>query len=300
MLKHNRASFLVLFALLLIVLLFFGCATTPPAQQDSFLFSLLPRDSQFYLRFPVQDNMDLANSLVTSFAPNLSEKDKQKLLDRIGTIYGSILNDEIYAASTGSFPKFALGFVLKEKNGWQKVRSKNIPITEKYYVAMESGLQLAFPNSSVALAANDVVSMLQSYQNYESSHVQESSASLFFLQQEQENPSCISFYLIDAGNLLPSLKGSSFKLSFPFGDGYGYLTPDLRFSHGGVAYQLEAFLSLTDSRALRPAIAALKIASRAIDVPFQVEAYGSDVIRIYDMSFTKEMLCQLVLKILEE
>ena len=86
--------------------------------------------------------------------------------------------------------------------------NKNYSIDE----LLKSVIIASANDSSVALAANDVVSMLQSYQNYESSHVQESSASLFFLQQEQDKSECISFYLIDAGKL--SLEGSSFKLSF--------------------------------------------------------------------------------------
>lgn len=295
LLKPNLSKVKLLFVVLPLLLLF-SCATTPSNQQGDILFSLLPQDAQFYLCFPVQQNIDLAKTLVSSVMPEMSPKNTDKLLNRISTVYGSFSKDGFSAFVSGSFPKMALNFVLKEKNGWLKIKAKDIPVTEKYYVSKDTGFQLAFPTSSIAVFAENVKPALQSYANYNPENVLQSSASQFFLQQPK-NSDKVSFYVKDLGSLLPSLIASNIQLSFPFADGFGFMVQE---ENNPNFYQLEAFISLTDVRALRPAIATLKIISRLLNLSFEIETFDQDVIRIYGMSISHEQISLLVNKIMEE
>lgn len=289
-LKNCICPFVFVFAVSMLL----GCATRPAVQTDDFLFSLLPHDDLVYLRFPVEENKELAFALVHSAYSEMPRKNVERIVKRLGTVYFSMLSDDFCVCADGSFPNFALGFVLTKKNGWSKVKSKDIPVTGKYYEHKKSDLQLAFPSSSVAVAGKSVFPMLSSYADYEAKP-SETKAGLFFQCIERENPDTVSFYITNLSALLPSFKIANLKLEFPFSDAWGCLYEEKKSKD--VVYQLDATLTLSDSRVVRAAVAALRIASRTLNLPFVVDQKSDSSIRIHGLYICPDSLGKFISRI---
>lgn len=303
LLRRCSAVCLLAVTMFAVAFLLVGCASQPPLQDGSLLFSVLPHDGKVYVRFPVQQNSELAAVLVGVVSPDMKAKNVARVLERLGIVYACVSDSDVSASASGSFPKFALPLVLTKKNGWHKVKSDDIPVTENYYVPLGSEFKLAFPSSSIALAAKNVVPMLSAYESYDGMASTASSSSLFFQAEETSNSEAISFYVSDISSILSSLTASSGTLTLPFSDAWGHLdkTPPgiVSASNAEPVYDFEVFMSLSELRAVRPAMAALRIMFRAMGVSCSVEQFSDDIIRVFGVTITPESFAEILSKLME-
>ena len=196
--------------------------------------------------------------------------------------------DDVSLAASGSFPIFALDFVLNKKNGWKKIKNKN----EKYYESTKTSFELAFPASSIAFAGNKVQTMLDLYDNQEI-YVPETNAEIFFDSLKQQD--VISFYTDNLSSLLPSLEFSGLKLDFPFGFANGFLYNTLSEKD---VYQFEADISLKDNRLTRAAMTAIKIFARAKKISLSAEMIDDSTIRISGLNISINSFANLISSII--
>lgn len=277
-----------LFTLVLLVELLVGCASSSLKYSDDVLFSYMPKDALVYMCFPVDKNMELASSLVQASFPDIKEKNVKKIVSSLDTIYASLSKKDVSLVASGSFPTFALDFVLNKKNGWKKIKNKN----EKFYESNMNNFELAFPSSSIAFASYNVQSMLDLYDN-QKTLVPETNAEIFFDSLKQHD--VISFYTDNLSLLLPSLEFSGLKLDFPFGMAKGFL---FNAASEEDVYQFEADLTLNDKRLTRAAMTAIKIFARAKKMPISTEMIDDSTIRISGLNFSIRSFANIITSII--
>ena len=162
--SSDRRNLVTLGIVLIPLFFLISCASQKGVVSEIDYLSMLPEDAEIYLRFPVQENQGIASQLIASFVPSMKEKDIEKLQKRFNCIYVSVKDSELSAIATGSFPKVGLGFVLKEKNGWQKIKEDTVPVTGLYYQYQDLPFQIAFPNSSTMMISPQVDTLLTMYE----------------------------------------------------------------------------------------------------------------------------------------
>lgn len=286
------------FVLILIGLLV-GCASQRSLLSELEYLSLLPEDADIYLRFPVQENKALAEQLVAAIVPHTKETDIQRLTDRFAMLYGAVKNKEIAAVAAGSFPKIGLSFALKKKHGWIATKDASIPVTGKYYQYRNLPLQIAFPNSSTMMAATQVTPLLQSFQRLGNAPPLPAQSELFGRFQELSSSQSIDFYTADVMASLASFMSFGPTISLPVKDMYGSFIPTSKLAgDGSPLYAFDGYLGLPDSRALKPALVALRILARTMGIHFSVSGQeGDSVIHISDITISQKSLAELISKV---
>lgn len=288
-----------------VIVLLAGCASQKDMPTQAHYLALLPENADLYLRFPVQENQDLASRLVAILAPNVVEKDVQRLTERFAMIYGAVKNKEFSAVATGSFPKSGLGLVLNEKNGWIVTKDKAIPVTGRYYQYKNLPLQMAFPNSSTLIVSPQVSLLLDSFQRTGSFTPTPGESQLIGRFQEISSwdegtrEQSIDFYMADVlAFLSPFL---SLGISLPVKDMYGSLTSTNSLAQDGTRlYAVDGYLGLPDSRAMRSALVALRILARTTGMNFVASSQeGDSMIYISGITISQAALSELVSGILK-
>lgn len=317
---------LVTLGIILITLSFLiGCASQKGRVSETDYLSLLPEDAEIYLRFPVQENQEVASNLISSLVPEMEEKDMDNLKKRFDNIYAAVKNSELSAIATGSFPKAGLGFVLTEKNGWTKVKDEAVPVTKEYYQYQNLPFQIAFPNSSTMMTSPQVNELLASYEQASSLDYYPQINPLAQFSSEYEdmflgssgsvdsqsyefNNQTIDFYVSDVISVVIPLLKRTLPISLPLTDLYGRFTPvsndDLQVSADnttseGKLYSFTGYLGLSDSRAMLPTLAALKIVFRTLGFNVEYEALGEDTIKISGLTVSEQQIVSLLNKSLK-
>lgn len=285
--------------MLILIGLLVGCASQRSLLSELEYLSLLPEDADIYLRFPVQENKALAEQLVAAIAPHTKETDIQRLTDRFAMLYGAVKNKEIAAVAAGSFPKIGLSFALKKKHGWIATKDASIPVTGKYYQYRNLPLQIAFPNSSTMMAAIQVTPLLQSFQRLGNAPPLPAQSELFGRFQELSSSQSIDFYTADVMASLASFMSFGPTISLPVKDMYGSFIPTSKLAgDGSPLYAFDGYLGLPDSRALKPALVALRILARTMGIHFSVSGQeGDSVIHISDITISQKSLAELISKV---
>ncbi len=276
-----------------------GCASQRGLVSDADYLALLPQDAEIYLRLPVQDNRELAGRLVSSVSPSMTAEDLQRLTDRFDMIYGAVSGGELSAVATGSFPKAALGLVLKEENGWTLTKDKAVPVTGRFYRYRGLPLEVAFPNSSTLVAAPEVVPLLESFQ-WQSTAAQPAvlpdALSRF---QEACDGRTIDFYMANVTAAIAPFMRDILSINLPVQDMYGSFTPigGGEGSPEGAArlYSFSGQIGLPDHRALNSALVALNILARTLGLDISASAQeGGTIISISGVTVSQETLADLV------
>ena len=310
--KHG-SKIAVMFGFILIALFFLaGCASQKGMVSDADYMSLLPEDAEIYLCFPVQDNPSIAGELVAAFAPQMEVQDIKKLTKRFDTIYGAVKGKEFSAVATGSFPKLGLGFALKEKNGWKKIKDSAVPVTGSFYQYKNLPFQIAFPSSSLMMIAPQVDSLLNSYQQQleGSVLVAENPFAQFVSDHEQafignatlsdSNPTStsIDFYVSDVVSIILPLLKTSLPINLPFTDLYGSFIPERIGAQGEEGYSFVAYVGLSDARVMKASLATLKFVARGLGIELEYSSVGEETIKISGITLSQKDLGDLLKKIL--
>lgn len=284
-----------------VIVLLAGCASQKDMPTQAHYLALLPENADMYLRFPVQENKALAEQLVAAIAPGTKEKDIQRLTDRFSMMYGAVKNREMSAVASGSFPKIGLSFALKKKNGWIVTKDTSIPVTRKYYQYRNLPLQIAFPNSSTMMAAPQVTPLLESFQRLGNAPPLPAQSELFGRFQEIPSSQSIDFYTADVMTSLASFMSFGLSIGLPVTDMYGSFIPTSKLARdGSPLYAFDGYLGLPDSRALKPALVALRILARTMGMNFSVSGQeGDSVIHISDITISQKSLAELISKVVQ-
>lgn len=303
--KHG-SRFTAIWGFMLIALFFLaGCASQKGMVSDTDYISLLPEDADIYLRFPVQDNLDFASQLITTFEPQMEAQDAQKLTKRFDTIYGAVKGKNFSAVATGSFPKLGLGFALKEKNGWKKVKDSAIPVTGSFYQYRNLPFQVAFPSSSLLMLSPQVDSLLTTYQQQLEGNfiAAENPLAQFVSDREQafvENASSsdsssagtsIDFYIPDVVAVALPLMKVALPINLPLTNLYGSFIPQ---GHKEGQYAFVGYLGLSDPRALKPALTVLKLVTRGLGLDLTYSSLGESTIKISGITLSESVLGDLL------
>lgn len=291
--------------------LLIGCASQRGVVSETDYLSMLPEDAEIYLRFPVQGNRGIASQLITSFVPRMEEKDVEKLQKRFHSIYVAVKDSELSAIATGSFPKAGLSFVLKEKNGWKKVKDDTVPVTGLYYQYQDLPFQIAFPNSSTMMISSQVNALLAAYNSFEylprTNPLVECSSEYrqgdLISTQNIFNSQIIDFYVGDVISLIVPLLKKKLPIKLPLTDLYGEFVPvnysDFDLSvidedAGGQLYSITGYLGLPDSRAMKPALAALRILFRTLGLNVEYGSFDDDTIKFSGLAVSERDLVALL------
>ena len=310
--KHGR-KISVMFGFILIALFFLaGCASQKGMVSDTDYMSLLPEDAEIYLCFPVQDNPFIAGELVTAFSPQMKAQDIKKLTKRFDTIYGAVKGKAFSAVATGSFPKLGLGFALKEKNGWKKIKDSAIPVTGSFYQYKNLPFQIAFPSSSLMMLSSQVDSLLISYQQQLEGNavVAENPLAQFISEHEQAFTNndtlsdsipagtSIDFYVSDVVSIILPLLKTSLPIHLPFTNLYGSFIPEGNVSQEEEMYSFVAYVGLTDSRVMKASLTTLKLVARGFGIELDYSSVGEETIKISGITLSQKDLGDLLKKIL--
>lgn len=337
-LQHSKMTGKIQFILgFLLITLTLGCASKKGFVSETDYLSLLPQEAEIYLRFPVSENQELANGLVSSLIPYMENKEIQKLTGRFTTIYGAVKNKEFSALATGAFPKAGLGFVLTKKNGWQKIKDKNIPITGAYYrysgfqSSKGKPYQIAFPSSSMVMVAPEVKKLLTSLHNQQEGlddqdekyqvvssqepvplgNLQDSGANPLaeFTSSDISNNAALTFYVADiTAAVMPFLK-TRLSINLPVKDMFGEFLPVEVINNqedAGIPqeqlYLFTGYIGLADSRAMRPAQTALNILFRSLGLDssgLRYTVHGEKTIVISGIIVPNTGLISLIKKVIK-
>ena len=206
--------------------------------------------------------------------------------------------------AAGSFPKIGLGFVLTKKNGWTKVKDKAIPVTKKYYRYQGLPFQIAFPDSSVMVAAPQVGDLLASYENEGHLGVPTEANPLAAFVAGAGHPQSIDFYVSDFAAVVLPVMNAMVPVSLPVRDFYGSFVPAQSGpevagqAESGQMYAFEGFMDLSDSRALRPALTALRLLTRGFGQNVVYSAAGEETIGISGIVLSEKDLAGLLQKLM--
>ena len=311
----NGSKITVIFGLVLITLFFLtGCASKKGRVSDTDYLSMLPEDADIYLHFPVQENSRFASQLITTFEPHMEAQDAQKLTKRFDTIYGAVKGKEFSAVATGSFPKLGLGFALKEKNGWKKIKDSAIPVTGSFYQYRNLPFQVAFPSSSLLMLSPQVDSLLTTYQQQleGNSIAAENPLAQFVSEHEQvftENATSansssagtsIDFYIPDVVAVVLPLIKATLPINLPLTNLYGSFIPQADSDTAGEEqYAFVGYLGLSDPRALKPALTVLKLVTRGLGLDLTYSSLGESTIKISGVTVSEKVLGDLLKKALQ-
>ena len=313
----NGSKFAAIWGFVLITLFFLaGCTSQRGMVSDTDYVSLLPEDADMYLCFPVQDNVHFASQLITTFEPQMTAQDTQKLTKRFDTIYGAVKGKSFSAVATGSFPKLGLGFALKEKNGWKKIKDSAIPVTGSYYQYQNLPFQIAFPSSSLMVLSPQVDSLLNSYQQQiEGSLIAEENPLVQFVSDHEQVftdnsalsgnnlvGTSIDFYIPDVVSVVLPILKASLPINLPLTDLYGSFITQAHSSDAAEKegeYAFVGYLGLSDERALKPALTVLKLVTRGLGLDLTYSSLGASTIKISGVTLSESVLGDLLKQALQ-
>lgn len=142
--NFSRSKVLHLLCGLAFVLLLAACSSVPKTAHLADPYVLLDSDADLYIRIDAAQNRQFLDTLVTFFVPEASQKDKDRLLSYMETIFLSYNRNtgNVQVVSQGQFPVQYAGLIFTGKNGWHK---------EKSCYIHQNGLQVAFVARDLAL-----------------------------------------------------------------------------------------------------------------------------------------------------
>ena len=171
--KHNFCFFQNIFIALLsslIIVLAAGCKTVTAARTVQPI-ELLDDESAFYIAIPSSADLDLIQTVIKSYVPNLSDSNAKMICEKIDTVYCGITNKkrnlDFQCVISGNIPMNLMPKILTKKNGWNSV--KIIPQDSStqynlYSISNETAsLDMSFPSANLALLGRDVTGMLGRY-----------------------------------------------------------------------------------------------------------------------------------------
>ncbi len=201
---------------------------------------LLSVDSDAYFSIPVQPNFDFSKKLVKSVASDdsISEKDVNRILERIDTIYASmnLTGSAFEMSASGNFPVKLSKFFLTEKNGWKNHKFNSY----KYNEHLDSGLALSFLSSDLVCLSSSSKIVEKQLKKCDDILSQSDVQNVSF----ETSDSDICFFFPNAADILSMLVGDNAMLSACFKSAYG----SLRQIPDSENFDLTLTLSLADSR----------------------------------------------------
>ena len=291
-----KKNYFILVLLLGLAILLTGCQTLKKVNEFS-AASVLPQDSDLYVRLPVKTNSDLCKTLLKAYMPDLDEASQEKLVVSAEVVYAAVKTEEngkksVNIAVEGKFP-FYTNFVLTEKNGWTKTNKKEGNIKYTYYVH-NSGFQLAIPTKNIALlSSNSVLPMLQACENnvmnnfYGVEDISKREALL------TSNSSSAAFYSENPKAFIKSIIGLDF--SFGIAEAGGVLTSKGTTGDEGLDYNLDLDLVLSEPRGIKATTFIVKTLFSAISKDIVIEQKGDDTLSCNNITVSENSVLSLVM-----
>lgn len=259
-LKKGLALFCAAAALLLAFLA--SCSSAAGAGSVDPM-SLLDSGANAYFSVPVRENFDFSKKVVFSFVSkkDVSEKDIEKILERIDTLYSCVdfSTGGIQMSSSGNFPVTLSKFFMTEKNGW---KSKKFGLHK--YSEHSSGLDLSFISSDLACVSTGSAPLEKMLSRYDSALAGGEIDTTEFPTDERD----ITFFFPNASDILdPLFEGLPVRIS-----GVESVSGSLFQVSGREEFDMTLRLTLRDPKHVRALCAIFSLAG------FQVSADGSDVV----------------------
>ncbi|WP_407427532.1 lipoprotein [Treponema sp.] len=285
----KKLNILKALALALGVSAFFSCKSTPDLNPVD-AFELLDGEGVMYLTVPVKSNSEFVSSAIQKIAKT-EEKDAEKITERLDIAYIEISADsEIKLSASGKIPTNFVGMALNEKNGWKV----NVIDNQTVYTHQQTLYQLCMPSSSNAFISHYIEPMVQKFneiaysqQNFENINIQSSAVTEKAYQFLHEKISSdIMIYAPVPKAFIKAFIGADVKA--PVDSIYAVLTP----LSNGKEFGLKIIIGLSDSRTVKAACAALKLA--LFPIPAKIVQTASQQITITDITLSKKEVLSLI------
>ena len=147
----------------------FSCRSVQ-AQPELDPLDLLDGSSSFYLRIPAAADYSLISKLLQKNIDGLSEKNAEKVSERIDTVYVGLArhrkSTEYQLSASCDFPKAAISAAFSKKNGWN-AEPIFLPDADGkkvgYTIYDNSAVQVSFPSSDIVCAGRAVPLMVEQF-----------------------------------------------------------------------------------------------------------------------------------------
>ncbi len=263
--------------------LFFVACKSAPVENPVDPAELLSDDGAVYFVVPVQPNMDFVNKAFMKIS-DCSESEARKISERTDDIYICVdMNGKTQLSAGGNFPSRMISLALTEKKGWSKSEYKD----HRIYSSEKSKYKLSLPSSSVAVVSRDVEEMLGRFDECASNDLHSVSmrADVYeFLKRE--NSGEILLYAPFPKAFIKSFLGAD--VTSPVESIFG----ELKNLKDGKQFALKIVLKMSDSRTVKAACAALKLA--LFPIPAKIVQTGSCEITITDITLGYDSLLKIL------
>ncbi|MDY2844223.1 MAG: hypothetical protein SOT81_09615 [Treponema sp.] len=263
--------------------LFFAGCKSAPVENPVDPVELLDDDGAVYFVVPVQANQDFVNQAVMRLS-NCDESDAKKISERTDNIYICVgLNGKVQLSADGNFPSRMISLALTEKKGWSKNQYKDY----RYYSSEKSKYQVSLPSSSVAAVSKNVEAMLERFDECANNDLHSVSMRedvyAFF---KSENSGDILVYAPAPKTFIKTFIGAN--VSSPVES----ISGEFKNLKDGKQFGLKIVLKMNDSRTVKAACAALKIA--LFPIPAKIVQTGSAEITITDITLGYDSLLRFL------
>lgn len=300
LLKHKSdgvaAKFLSLAAALFFTLTVFSCKSAPKAEPVDAL-NLIDCKAPLLIYIPVKANEEFVKYAIASIA-GLEEKDAGTIAGRADVIAISTgVKGEYEIAIEGSFPKIGINSALTEKKGWKQSLSTETTIPLSFYSSKDYGIQVASPDSSLFLAAQNVHPVLKRYENEQHRLLLAAEGIDDTISKDVMDPVIYEFLKDNQNQEIRfySQQPASFIKTFlgkVVGLGIDNLSGTLVQSKADKTFALKLDLELSSGAVTKAAVKMLKVA--LFPIPAKIVQTGAMHIQITDISLTYKQLIKLI------
>ena len=301
--RKNNKIFALLFCAFLAAILF-SCRSVPKNSELDFL-SVIDGDAPLIIFIPVRANSDFVQSAIVSLF-GISQNTARQITERTDNLMLAISSSgAVQLAANGNFPSVALKAVLTEKNGWTKASVNLAKNKYSYYKNTDFNIEFSLYSSFFVFASSDITPMFARFEeqmnelftDFADSDSKASYDLSDFLYDDSETK--IKFYSSD-----PAFFAKFFIDSLGFGKLGNTIGIDLNFgikTLKGTLLQSETDsdifeavfeLEMTDTRALKAAIALLKLMFHSSFI--EITQIDVSTVQISDFMISQSQIIKLI------
>jgi hypothetical protein len=286
----TRALPPVLPAAVATIFLFFSCGTMPKGNSARNLvpFLLMDGGAEIYFLLPVEANKAVSLAAARKFFPSADEKDLERMISRIGAVYGGVRGARTELVFALSVPRSALKTAFTEKNGW-------MPVSPGIYRNSGAGIEafcdipgLLFVSDSVAPMVGRLKAGTADYAGTKDVPA-DVKLDWFGTPARTNTGGDIRFYIPRASALAEKL----FAAKLPSDSALASASVEGRLSKTPAAdYFLSLDIDLKDARAVAPAMLLLRMSGAFADA--RVSRGSGARILVADMPVRRDTIADLL------
>lgn len=272
----------------------FSCKSTQEFESVEPL-NLIDCNAPLIVYIPATENREVIEYFLKDFA-QLSQKNIQTVSSRTQNIaISSDFSGNYQIASEGTYPKLGINLALTEKNGWNSKRAEDTHFPFVIYSSSKNQIELSSPDSSTVLLSQEVESMLQRYESFQTvlqdsaAEKKEQMSAKVYEYLTDSSSSEIRFYAQNSSLFFNKVVGKVLNLGIK--DVYGSLASSAKAKE---KFALTLNLELSNEAVTKAAVKLLKVA--LFPIPAKIVQTGKETIKITDISLSYSQLLNFIKK----